>query len=103
MKRKALWVCVTIAAMGLGTAAAAANGVKNEQKAETPATPAKRSRAVDSTKHAAHHGRHTAAQTVGATTRPHGADTRHIRPTTKKIDKPHFNSLKLSRIEQRRV
>ncbi len=103
MKKKALWVCVTIAAMGLGTAAAAANGAKNEQKAETPTTPAKRSHAVVPVKHAARHGRHSTVQTVGSTTRPHGADTRHIRPVMKKVDKPNFNSLRLSRIEQRRV
>jgi hypothetical protein len=103
MNKQALWVCVTIAAMGIGTAAAAANGVKNEQKAATETTPVKRNRSTMPVKHSARHVKHSAAQTVGSTARPHGTDTRHLRPTTKKIAKPQFNSLKLSRIEQRRA
>lgn len=102
MKKKALWICVTIAAMGIGTAAAAANGAKNEQKATTPTTPTKRTHSTVAEKHA-RHGKGSAERTAKATSRPHGANTRHLKPVSKVVQKPQFNSLRLSRIEQRRA
>lgn len=103
MHRKAIWIGVTVAAMGIGTAAAAANGARNERKAEAAelTRPAAKKGHVVPSRHSTHRANHQ-AQTAKTTTRPHGADTRHLKPV-RKIQKPAFNSLKLSRIEQRQV
>ena len=104
MNRKAIWICVTVAAMGIGTAAAAANGVRNERKAEAAEVnkPAAKKGHLLPAKHS-HRSAKRDAQSARATARPHGADTRHLKPVRKVEKKPTFNSLKLSRIEQRQV
>jgi hypothetical protein len=98
VKKKAIWICATIAAMGIGTAAAAANAGRTEQKA-APAPVAR-----NQTKTPAKHQRHAkgGAAPSGMTTRPHGASTRAPRPP-KKVEKPQFNSSNLSRIDRRQA
>ena len=98
MKKNVIWACATIAAMGIGTAAAAANAGRTEQKA-APA-PTVRSQG----KTAAKQHRHVkgGAAPSGMTTRPHGASTKAPRPP-KRVEKPQFNTLRLSRIDRRQV
>ena len=97
MKKKAIWICATIAAMGIGTAAAAANAGRTEQTA-APA-PALRSQ----TKAAKQHKHSKGGATPSAmTTRPHGASTKAPRPP-KKVEKRQFNTLKLSRVDRRQA
>ena len=98
MKKKAIWVCATIAAMGIGTAAAAANAGRTEQKA-APAPVARNQSKVPAKQH-----RHVkgGAAPSGMTTRPHGASTKAPRPP-KRVEKPQFNTLKLSRVDRRQA
>jgi hypothetical protein len=97
VKKKAIWVFATIAAMGIGTAAAAANAGRTEQK-EVPA-PAVRDHSKVAKQH--RHMRNRATPS-GMTTRPHGASTKAPRPP-KRVEKPQFNTLKLSRVDRRQA
>ena len=98
MNKKAIWVCATIAAMGIGTAAAAANAGRTEQKA----VPAPVVRNQSKTPVKQHRHMKGGAAPSGMTTRPHGASTKAPRPP-KRVEKPQFNTLKLSRVDRRQA
>jgi hypothetical protein len=98
VKKKAIWICATIAAMGIGTAAAAANAGRTEQKA----APAPVSRNQSKTPAKQHRHLKGGAAPSAMTTRPHGASIKAPRPP-KRVEKPQFNSLKLSRVDRRQA
>ena len=98
MKKNVIWVCATIAAMGIGTAAAAANAGRTEQQAAPSPTVRAHGKA-----HAKQHRHMTdGAMQSAMTTRPHGASTKAPRPP-KRVEKPQFNTLKLSRVDRRQA
>jgi hypothetical protein len=84
--------------MGIGTAGAAANAGRTEQKA-APA-PVARNQIMTPAKHQRH--MRGGAAPSAMTTRPHGASTKAPRPP-KKVEKPQFNTLKLSRVDRRQA
>jgi len=98
VKKNVLWACATIAAMGIGTAGAAANAGRTEQKA-APAPVARNQGKAPAKQH--RHAKGGAAPSA-MTTRPHGASKKAPQPP-KRVEKPQFNSLKLSRVDRRQA
>jgi hypothetical protein len=89
--KKTLWICMTIAAMGLCTVAAAANGSKTLQKA-TPAAPKQ---------HIAP-AKHARSAKVSVKNRTHKT-VRRPQKSTVKFTSPAVKSTQLSRMERRQA
>jgi DNA transposition AAA+ family ATPase len=89
--KKSLWICMTIAAMGICTAAAAANGSKTLQKA-VPAAPKQ---------HIAP-AKHARAAKVSVKNRAHKT-VRRPQKSTVKFTAPAVKSTQLSRMERRQA
>ena len=90
--KKSLWICMTVAAMGICTAAAAANGSKTLQKAAPVAAP----------KHHAAPAKHARAAKLSGKNRTHKT-VRRPQKSTVKFPSPAVKATQLSRMERRQA
>ena len=90
--KKSLWICMTVAAMGICTAAAAANGSKTLQKAAPVAAPKQHAAPAKHARPAKLSGKNRTHKTV-----------RRPQKSTVKFTSPAVKSTQLSRMERRQA